>query len=253
MTQAADMLWFALLLGVLTAVANLVGSALALLQRQPSRRFTASALGFSGGFILAAALMEMIPASLERGHDMALYVALGYLLVFFVEQFFNVHLHSIPDEHHPVVIPAAAGIASLVAFNVHDFIDGLAMGAGMIAGSEVGILVFVAVLLHELPAGFVIAAIMRGAGWSRWGAFAAGGSIGVVTLLGIALPFWFQESNPQIAAILLALASGTFVYLGATLLVPLSEAGKSRPITLLVLLGFVAFYISRELVHGHHH
>lgn len=246
------MLWFALLLGVLTAVANLAGSALALLQRQPSRRFTASALGFSGGFILAAALMEMIPASMERGgHEMALYVALGYLVVFFVEQFFNVHLHSIPDENHPVVIPAAAGIASLVAFNVHDFIDGLAMGAGMIAGSNVGILVFVAVLLHELPAGFVIAAIMRGAGWSRWGAFAAGGSIGMITLLGIVLPFWFQQMNPHIAEILLALASGTFVYLGATLLVPLSEAGKSRPITLLVLLGFVAFYISQRLVRLH--
>lgn len=245
------MLSFALLLGALTAIANLVGSALALLQRQPSRRFTASALGFSGGFILAAALMEMIPATMERGHDMALYVALGYLLVFFVEQFFNVHLHSLPDEHHPVVIPAAAGIASLVAFNVHDFIDGLAMGAGMIAGSELGILVFVAVLLHELPAGFVIAAIMRGAGWSRWGAFAAGGSIGVITLVGIVLPFWVHQFNPQIADILLALATGTFIYLGATLLVPLSEAGKSRAITLLVLLGFVAFYISKELVHRH--
>lgn len=245
------MLWFALLLGLLTAIANILGSALALLQRQPSRRFTASALGFSGGFILAAALMEMIPATMERGHDMALYIALGYLLVFFVEQFFNVHLHSLPDEHHPVVIPAAAGIASLVAFNVHDFVDGLAMGAGMIAGSELGILVFVAVLLHELPAGFVIAAIMRGAGWSRWGAFAAGGSIGVITLVGIVLPFWMHQFNPQIADILLALATGTFIYLGATLLVPLSEAGKSRAITLLVLLGFVAFYISKELVHRH--
>lgn len=121
----------------------------------------------------------------------------------------------------------------------------------MIAGSELGILVFVAVLLHELPAGFVIAAIMRGAGWSRWGAFAAGGSIGVITLVGIVLPFWVHQFNPQIADILLALATGTFIYLGATLLVPLSEAGKSRAITLLVLLGFVAFYISKELVHRH--
>ncbi|MBM4259897.1 MAG: hypothetical protein FJ143_18570 [Deltaproteobacteria bacterium] len=245
------MLSFALFLGVLTTIANVVGSALALLQRQPSRRFTASALGFSGGFILAAALMEMIPATIERGHDMALYVAIGYLLVFLVEQFFNVHLHSLPDESHPVVIPAAAGIASLVAFNVHDFVDGLAMGAGMIAGSELGILVFVAVLLHELPAGFVITAIMRGAGWSRWAAFAAGGSIGIITLVGIVLPFWVHHFNPEIANMLLALASGTFIYLGATLLVPLSEAGKSRAITLLVLLGVVAFYISKELVHSH--
>lgn len=245
------MLWFALVLGALTAVANILGSLLAIMQRQPSRRFTASALGFSGGFILAAALMEMTPATLARGSDLAIYIALGYLLVFFVEQFFNVHLHSLPDEHHPVVIPAAAGIASLIAFNVHDFVDGLAMGASMIAGSELGMLVFVAVLLHELPAGFVIAAIMRGAGWSRWGAFVAGGSIGVITLVGIVLPFWMQQFNPRIADVLLALATGTFIYLGATLLVPLSEAGKSRAITLLVLLGFVAFYISKELVHGY--
>ncbi|MBI3058495.1 MAG: zinc transporter ZupT, partial [Deltaproteobacteria bacterium] len=54
-------LQIALLLGLVTALANILGSYLAILQYRPSRRFTAAALGFSGGFVLAAALLEMVP------------------------------------------------------------------------------------------------------------------------------------------------------------------------------------------------
>ena len=235
------MLLFALGLGLVTAVANVLGSGLAVLQHQPSHRFTAATLGLSGGFILAAALLEMVPESLGRGPAMAGFIALGYLVVFLIEQFLNVHLHRLPDETEPAPVTVAAGFASLVAFNVHDFIDGLAIGAGMIAKEQLGVMVFLAVLLHEVPAGFVIAAIMRGAGWGRWAAVGAGGSLGFVTLVGIALPFWVRGVSEFYTDALLALAGGTFIYLGATLLVPLSEAGKSPWITLLVVMGFVAF------------
>jgi zinc transporter ZupT len=136
----------------------------------------------------------------------------------------------------------------LIAFNAHDFIDGVAMGAGMVADMRLGIVIFLAVLFHELPAGFVIAAIMRAAGWSRRAAVLAGVSLGLITLVGIALPFQLGQINPFAADALLALASGTFIYLGATLLVPLSEAGKSRLIPFLVVLGFIVFVISNSLV-----
>ncbi len=66
--------------------------------------------------------------------------------------------------------------------------------------------------------------------------------------MGIAIPFWLGEISLVITDTLLALATGTFIYLGATLLVPLSEAGKSRWITLLVALGFAAFFVSNWLV-----
>lgn len=241
------MLGLALALGVITAVANILGSCLAVLQREPSRRFAAGALGFSGGFILAAALLEMVPESLKRGPSMAAFIALGYLLVFLIEQGLNVHVHRLPEESGPG-IPAATGIASLVAFNAHDFIDGLGIGAGMVADLSLGIVIFLAVLFHEVPAGFVIAAIMRASGWSRMGAVMAGGSLGVITLAGIAVPFWLGAVSSSFTDTLLALAAGTFIYLGATLLIPLSEAGKARWITLLVFVGFVAFFASEWLV-----
>src|SRR5688572_10626157 len=121
------MLAWALVLGLATALANVLGSSLAVLQRQPSRSFTAGTLGFSGGFILAAALLEMVPASLQRGPAMALFIALGYLLIFLIEQFLDVHLHTLPDETILATVPVAAGLAFLIAFNVHDFLDGLAI------------------------------------------------------------------------------------------------------------------------------
>jgi len=243
------MLLVALGLGVITALANVIGSCLAVLYRQPSHRFTAGTLGFGGGFVLGAALLEMVPESLHRGASMPAFIVLGYLLVFLVEQLFNVHLHQLPEEgNSSSEIPVAAGIASFIAFNVHDFIDGIAMGAGMVTDVSLGVVIFLAVLFHEVPAGFVIAAIMRGAGWSRRAAIMSGLSLGLITLVGIALPFQLGEINSFVADALLAVASGTFIYLGATLLVPLSEAGKSRAIPFLVVLGFVVFVISNWLV-----
>lgn len=241
-------LYIALIMGLLTAVGNVVGSYLAILPYRPSRKFTAAALGFSGGFVLAAALLEMVPESLERGPFMPALIAVGYLLVFMMEQLFNVHLHHVPEEGDHSVIPSATGIASLVAFNTHDFIDGLAIGASMVADTGLGVMVSLAVLFHEVPAGFVIATIMRGAGWSRGAAVMAGASLGFITLVGIGLPFWAWKVSPFLSDALLALAAGSFVYLGATLLVPLSEAARSRWITLMVFLGFAVFLASAWLV-----
>ena len=238
----------ALSLGVITAVANVLGSVLAVIKHEPSHRFTAGTLGFGGGFVLATALLEMIPESIERGPSMPAFVAAGYLMIFLLEQLLNVHLHGIPEKSHISNVPVATGVASLVAFNTHDFLDGLAIGSGMVAETGLGIMIFLAVLFHEVPAGFVIASIMRGAGWSRGGAILAGGSLGVITLFGIAIPFWLGEINSYLTDAMLALATGTFIYLGATLLVPLSEAGKSRGITFLVALGFAAFFLTSWLV-----
>jgi zinc and cadmium transporter len=248
LSSNSDMFGLALGLGLATAIANVVGSGLAVLQRQPSRGFTAGSLGFSGGFILAAALLEMIPASLQHGSAMAFFIGLGYLLIFLIEQLLDVHLHTLPDEGNVAAVPAAAGLSSLIAFNVHDFADGLAIGTGVIAGAQLGILVFIAVLLHEAPAGFVIAAIMRGAGWGRSAAIAAGASLGLTTIAGIALPFWVRGVSQFYTGALLSLATGTFIYLGATLLVPLSEAVKSRWMTLLVFVGFLVFFAASWLI-----
>lgn len=261
------MLALALGLGLLTALGNILGSYLATLGRQLSRQFMAGVLGLGGGFILAAALLEMLPEVLEtrEGLVMPMLVGLGYLGVFVIEQLLNVHLHRLPDEEgaspeahdhragqhqmHPVaMIAPAAGLAALVAFNVHDFLDGMAIGASILSSTELGILVFIAVVLHEVPAGVVVGELALASGKGRKAALMAGASIGATTLLGIAIPFAIGEISPFLRDATLALATGTFLYVGATILIPLSEAGRSRWVTLSVLIGFGLFALTTWLV-----
>ncbi len=258
----------ALLLGVLTTLANIAGSALAVVQRQPSREFMSIAIAFGGGFMLATAFLEMGPEAIKEGEYMPAFIALGFLLLYLTEHLFNVHIHHIPEgspqtqgyNPHPLLAPgnptspadgmiaSSTGMAAFVGFNLHDFIDGLAIGAAMITSQAVGVLVFLAVLLHEVPAGFAMAAILRGSGRSRVVALLSGVSIGVVTLVGIAVPFLVGGVSSVITGVFLAMATGSFIYLGASILIPAAETGGFRWSFLFVALGFFAFYGSSELV-----
>lgn len=267
------MLTLAILLGLVTAVANLLGSYLAVAQRTPARWFMPAALGFGGGFLLAAALLEVLPESLEGGPLMPLFVAVGYLVIYAAEHLFAgfahapsegprqigvahgvgadpVADHTLAHEFHHAALPItmAASLAALIGFNIHDFLDGLAIGAGMITSGRLGVMVFLAVLLHEVPAGLVLASIMRGAGHSRGVAFLAGVSIGLITLVGILIPFWVGDLSPTILSIFLALAAGSFIYIAATDLIPAAMGRESKAAFLLVPLGFGAFYGSDRLI-----
>lgn len=251
----------ALSLGLVTAAANFLGSYLAVAYRHPPRILLASSIAFGGGFLLAAALLELIPESVEGRPSMPVFVALGYLVVYLGEQLFNVHLHTIPDvrepDHAPGAVPLhtltaatlllpATALATLMAFNIHDFIDGLAIGAGMVQSDTLGVLAFLAVLSHELPAGFVIATVIRASGRGRTTALLAGASIGVITLLGIAVPFWVGEVSEFAADAFLALAAGSFIYIGASILIPAVETGRSRLALVMVGLGFAVFYLTAQ-------
>jgi zinc transporter ZupT len=263
-------LTLAILLGLVTAVANLLGSYLAVAQRSSARWIMPATLGFGGGFLLAAALLELLPESLEGGPLMPLFIAVGYLVIYAAEHLFAgfahapsdgqpvahgagvdpVADHTLAHEFHHAALPVttAASLAALVGFNIHDFIDGLAIGAGMITSERLGVMVFMAVLLHEVPAGFALATIMRAAGHSRGVAVLAGASIGLVTLVGILIPFWVGDLSPTASSIFLALAAGSFIYIAATDLIPAAMGRESKAAFLAVPLGFGAFYGSDLLI-----
>ena len=262
----------ALLLGLATTAANLMGSALSAAKAQPSPPLMATALAFSGGFLLAAAFLGMAPEAIEASSLGPLMIGIGFLLIYFTEHLGNVHMHQLPDgiEHAPhdegggvfrglAQDPVQRGapqqarpeyrraVAAFAAFNVHDLMDGLAIGAAMVTDPAVGILVFLAVLLHEVPAGFAIGAVIRGHGGSRAQAMLAGLSIGVITLIGIAVPFLVEDLSESLTGVFLGLAAGTFIYLGASILIPTAETGRYRWSFVYVGLGFGAYWGTAEV------
>ena len=260
------MLILALGFGVITGLANILGSYIAIVKlgdgnRGDARRF----LGLSGGFLLGAALLEVLPESLEGGIWMPSFVAMGYLVMYVAEQVFAFTAHdghkatnlnssgrSSADHtlvgefrHAALPITLAGSLAALVGFNIHDFIDGLAIGSGMLTSEKLGVLMFFVVLIHEIPAGFAIGSIMVAAGRGKKAGLLAGASIGIATLIGIVVPFLLNDLTSNASYAFLALSSGTFIYIAASDLIPAAGEVRSRGAIFFVLIGFGVFVLSK--------
>jgi ZIP family zinc transporter/zinc and cadmium transporter len=248
-------LWLvAVLLSLVTAGANIIGGGMAVFRRDLSRSTMANFLGLGGGFILAAALLELVPEVIELGTEFTVYILLGFLLIFVSEHLLEHYLEErkgrtlAPHEHEEVLLHPGVGMATILGLSIHDFFDGIAIGVGFLTSPALGVLMFLAVVMHEVTAGFAIAATSRASGLGRGIAFASAVAIGLITVVGTVFVFIIGELSPALTGVFLGLATGTFIHVGASDLLPAAGRGPSRVAVLFVLAGMGLFYISDRVV-----
>ena len=113
-----------------------------------------------------------------------------------------------------------------------------------------GLLIFIAVLLHKIPEGLTVATIMLAAHQPRKNAFLASIAIGVATMLGILTVFMLASVDSNAVGIAFALSAGAATYVGASDLIPEINRSKNRIIPLIVFGGMLLFYLSKQLLEG---
>ncbi len=248
-------LWLvAVLLSLVTAVANIIGGGLAVFQRNLSRSTMANFLGLGGGFILAAAILELVPEVVALGEEFLIYIVLGFLLIFVSEHLLEHYLEErnkrtlVPHEHEEVLLHPGVGIATILGLSIHDFFDGIAIGVGFLTSPALGLLMFLAVVMHEVTAGFSIAAAGRASGLGRGIAFGSAVGIGLITVVGTVFVFIIGELSTTMTGVFLGLATGTFIHVGASDLLPAAGRGPSRLAVVFVVAGMGLFYLSDRLV-----
>lgn len=250
------------LLGLVAASANVLGGVL-VAHRQWSRRYLKYFIAIGAGFMLATAILEMIPESLElaaagpsgavnavanRLGDTTvvfLWVLAGYFLVHFFEHTLAPHFHFGEEEHHDAVAHSHASYAALLGLGIHTFFDGVAIAAGLLVSSWLGGVIFVAIFLHKLPEGFTVASLMLASGQSRRAAFWSSAALGAATLLGMAFMFIVRGS----VGYALPVSAGVTLYVAASDLIP--EANKEHGVGMgaLVFLGVAVMVTAKFLLH----
>ena len=176
----------ALLLGLTAAGANVIGGSL-IAHRQWSQNFLKYFIALGAGFMLATALLEMIPESLKLRTECSsagalvnntdtvfFFVLAGYFLVHFFEHTIAPHFHFGEETHHEEISHAHASYAALLGLVIHTFFDGVAIASGLLVSAWLGDLIFIAIFLHKLPEGFTVASLMLASGQSE----ASGVSVG---------------------------------------------------------------------------
>lgn len=225
------------------ALGNVIGALAVVRHLRRGLKFIDACLAFGAGFMLAVTLLGVMPEVLKDSPSSALYVLLGYFAVHMAQHVFTPHFHFGEETHR---LSPGAGNSALLGLSLHTFFDGVAIASGFLVSGRLGILLFLAVLLHKLPEGVTIASVMVAGGRSRGRAVGAAAILGGATVLGVLL----TEQIAPLAQHGLALSAGVTLYVAASNLVPEFQSKRGWLSALAFIGGAVGFFLTELLLEG---
>lgn len=233
-----------LLLGVVAGAANLFGGAI-VSARAWSRPFLDAFVALGSGFMVATALVEMVPESLRLAPVSApLLIVAGYFIVHLFEHAWPAHFHFGEETHAEEFLHRGVAETALGGLLIHTFLDGVAMASGFIISTWLGIIVFGATIIHNIPEGFTISSVMVAARRSRKAGLWAAGALGISRLAGILAMGLLARFAPYG----LALSAGVTLYVAASDLIPEVNKRRGLKVALTVAAGVILVVLLRWLL-----
>ena len=250
----------AIALAAVTALATFAGGTLAI----KSKDRLHLVLGLSAGLLLGLVAFDLLPEVFELGsteilHAPATSVALiaGFLLLHFFEQLSGSHEPAESDYGHEHKHSAnITGVFGAVAMGGHVFLDGLALGVAFKVSSELGIAVFIALLVHAFSDGLnTVSFLIKSGKWGKKGIWLLGVDA-VARISGAALGASLAISN-DVIAIYLAGFAGVVIYLATAHILPEAHSQHSSRWTMVSTIAGVAImwalvsYLHSGEIHNH--
>ncbi|VAW72904.1 Zinc transporter, ZIP family [hydrothermal vent metagenome] len=218
---------FCLLGGVLSVLA----AALYLLLPEALRtRLLPHTVSFAIGALLGAALLGLLPHALESAGDQDFHAITGALLLglfgFFLLEKLVLwrHCHHEDCEVHTPVEQGhehrAAGTLILIGDGLHNFIDGILIGAAFLTDIHLGVVTSLAVAAHEIPQEVGDFAVLLHSGFTVSKAFFYNLLASLATIVGGVLAYYALRQVEPVLPYVLAVAASSFIYVAVADLIP---------------------------------
>jgi zinc and cadmium transporter len=256
-----------LLFGLLAAGANLLGGFVLIRSgmHRLGERFLKYLVALGAGFMLAAIFIEIVPESVSIWTEglegkpaaeavvgaMTLLLG-GYLLIQLFEHTIAPHFHFGAETHPESFMRPSAAYTAIGGLWIHTFFDGVSIAAAFLVNFRVGLLVFIAILLHKMPEGFTVASIMLASGRSARKALWATAAIGAATLAGVIAVALLNTRISNAVGYALPFSAGVTLYVAASDLIPEVNHKEERnpTVSIVVFVGVALFYLLHRLIEG---
>ncbi|MBI2099902.1 MAG: ZIP family metal transporter [Candidatus Vogelbacteria bacterium] len=198
-------------------------------------------LGFSAGAVIGVAFFDLVPEAIELGNQMydistlTSITAAGFIFYLMLDRLIVLHHHD------------ARGKLGAGSLSIHSFLDGVAIGLAFQVSAAVGVIVAIAVLVHDFSDGInTVNLILKNQGgrrtaWRWLLVDALAPVVGVLSTLFFTLP-------ESLLGVVLAVFAGFFLYIGASDLLP--ESHHSHPThwtTFMTVLGVGVLFVAIKL------
>jgi zinc and cadmium transporter len=212
-------------------------------------------VSFAVGALFGDAFFHLIPESTSlhtNPHITGYLIVLGLLVFFILEKFLLWrHDHSPEATEHQL---KPLGFMSLAADGVHNFIDGVLIGASFMVSPELGVTTTIAIVLHEIPQEIGDFGILTHSGFSVKKAIGLNLATALTAVLGAVLVLLVGERVEHLVNYIVPIAAGGFIYLAGSDLIPelKKETGFRKSIIQIAciiggLLLIAAFHIVQHL------
>lgn len=200
------------------------------LKEETLRKILIYLVSFSTGALLADAFIHLLPEAVEKNGftlQISIYILLGIIFSFIVEKIIHWHhchhTHSKDclneHEHNHEAIHSFAKM-NLVGDSVHNFIDGLIIGASYLVSIPIGLATTLAVILHEIPQEIGDFGILLHGGYTRKKALFFNFMTGLIAVLGTLTAILIEQYTPNLTNFLIPFAAGGFIYIAGSDLMP---------------------------------
>ncbi len=227
-------------IGAAALAATLLGGLFALKFKDKLHLIT----GFSAGAIIGVAFFDLLPEAIALRNDyqdisfIALMISAGFLLYMILDRMIILHSH-LDNNCENIRHRGNLGAGSL---SLHSFLDGVLIGLAFQVSMPLGVIITSAVLTHDFSDGInTVTMIMRSGGErrqaGRWLAIDA-----VAPVIGITTTLFYSVSKSTLGTVL-GIFCGSFLYIGASDLLPESHHAHPKYLTtLLTILGMALMY-----------
>jgi zinc transporter ZupT len=251
-----------------------------------SRAFHHFSVVIAAGILLGVTFADLVPETFELlgSRDAALSIAAGFLVLFLVEALTGGHTHHHEPHGHdahahddahghdhahahsyshapkvdPVTgnpcVPTHAVVPFLIGLGIHNFADGLVIGASHEVSDAAAGGVAAGILVHQLPVGISFAAVLLASGISggrmRRDAFLIASLIVVGALVVVLSPDLTDGS----LGMLVGVAAGALLYIATGHLLPEAHSEERRPgIAAAFTIALVGTVLFVAALHGGEH
>lgn len=242
MSTAAVSIFYSSMAGI----ATIAGIYAIVFNEKIAKKFTHQLMSFAAGILLATAFLHLIPESAELSGDQAyLYVLAGFVVFYILESVIMVHAG--PELHHISHFKGEhLGSSAKMAFIgllLHSLIDGVIIGVGFEIDPTIGAFATFSIIMHELPEGITTYSLMM-LTEPKKKALAKSWAVAAATPIGTIISLLFIKEIPEtVIGILLAIASGTFIYVSASDLIPKTHNHKGNSNITFLIAGVVIIFL----------
>ena len=232
----------------LVSLGSLIGVFTISLNRRVIQKFLLNLVALSAGTLLAGAFVHLLPESIEiLGSSLPLTITLFSFVGFFIIEkllrWRHCHDEAHCEEH-------TTGYMNLFGDVIHNILDGIVIAGAFITDVQLGYATTLAIMLHEIPQEIGDFGVLLHSGFRRSKALFFNFVVGLSAVIGGILGFYATATINGFTPHLLAIASGGFIYIAATDLVP--EMHKTttnkRTISLVItfFIGVGLMYLIRD-------